>query len=117
MIISVYQGMDEQEVLEKVTKKILDNSQCGLDILVRLVGRYQISIEVDVTGISAGTAYDAVSKYISSVGIGGTVYVSQISSAIMSEGALDVKVIEPTENVTVPSDSTLNATITINEVG
>lgn len=116
VVISVNSEMDEQAVLSEVTQKILDNSQCGLDILVRLVDKLEITITVEVKGISIGVAYDAIANYVNSVGMGGTIYVSRISSEVMKKGAIDVRVIEPVENIVVPSDGIPSATINVTEM-
>ena len=116
VVISTTYEIDESRVLEEVTNKIMENSQCGLDIQVKLVDKTPVTITIKVEGISASVAYDIATDYVNNISIGGTIYLSDIITKIKMTGATDVIIVEPAENFVLPSGSIPLATINVTEI-
>lgn len=85
----------------------------GLDVEVRKMTQIAETFRITVVGLDPTIAYNTAMSHIKSIVPGTTIYLSQIASALVKAGALDVTVTEPLQNVLVDADKVVSPTVVI----
>ena len=89
----------------------------GVHALVRGATVLPQDFRLSVTDIDALTAEDAATAYLSNVGIGGTVYFSKLTAAIITAGATDAYLTEPSgTKLVLEADTMLDPSVYITVV-
>lgn len=102
-------------VIEEVKKIVRLKEPLGVDVVVRKVSVTPQQYVIQVTGIDPDIAEQAALDYFKTVKVGSKIYNSQIQKAILLAGneQTDAKVLQPSTDLVLASDSIVQATVVI----
>lgn len=109
---------DQIATLVPLVQAVVDlKKPLGVHALVRGATIQAQDFRITVTGIDALTAEDAATAYLATVGIGGTVYFSKLIAAIITAGATDAYLTEPSgTKLELEADTMLDPSVYITVV-
>lgn len=111
--VDIIAGGTVPDYVERVQEVIDNRKPGGVDAVVRPVRKQRVVVTVKVTGLDHDKAKQVIESFLRTIGIGGTLYVSRLLSAVIAAGASDVEMITPTQNVTLYTDTQIDPEVTV----
>jgi len=109
---------DQIATLVPLVQAVVDlKKPLGVHAIVKGATIREVDFRMTVSGITALAAEDAAAAYLSTVGIGGTVYFSKLTAAIITAGATDAYLTEPSgTKLVLAADTMLDSSVYVTVV-
>ncbi|ASJ54402.1 hypothetical protein BP422_13050 [Brevibacillus formosus] len=111
--VDVVVGGTVADLIEMVQEVIDKRKPGGVDAVVRPVRMQTVPITVKVTGMDKEKAQEAITAFLRTIGVGGTLLVSRVLVAVIAAGATDASMITPMQNFTLYPDAQMDPVVTV----